>query len=271
MTDRPLVLFGAGRMGSALAEGWLAAGSIDRPLVVIEPSPGPRLAELSAAGRLTLNPEPVPAGALAICVKPQVFSDVAAALRPWIGPDTLVLSIMAGIRLDQIADRLGTCRVIRAMPNTPGAIGRGVTLVSPGPAATGADIDLARALLTPLGLVEGPMDEGQLAIATAISGCGPAYLFLLAELLANAGAGAGLAPDVAARIAEATVTGAAALLDAGEEAPAELRRAVTSPGGVTEAALEVLMGRPGWPSPLEEAIAAAIARDAALSAALDKE
>ncbi|MEL6210790.1 MAG: pyrroline-5-carboxylate reductase dimerization domain-containing protein, partial [Pseudomonadota bacterium] len=167
--------------------------------------------------------------------------------------------------------RLGTARINRAMPNTPGAIGQGVTLVSPGPGATTTHTALATDLLAPLGLVEGPMDENQLSVATAVSGCGPAYLFLLAEILGDAGAEAGLDPAVSARIAEATVTGAAALLASGDTSPADLRRAVTSPNGVTQAALEVLMAENGWPSPMHRAIAAAIARDAALSAALDAE
>lgn len=175
MPQGPLVLFGAGRMGSALAEGWLK-GPLDRPLFIIDPHPAAGLKAHADAGRLTLNPPAESAGVLAVCVKPQVFPSVAQDLTHWIGPETAVLSIMAGIRLDQLASRLGTARIIRAMPNTPGAIGQGVTLISPGPGATTADTTLATALLAPLGLVEGPMDEDQLSIATAVSGCGPAYL-----------------------------------------------------------------------------------------------
>ncbi len=270
MTDRPLVLIGAGRMGSALVEGWLTDGAAAR-LVVVEPNPAERLQALAEDGRIVLNPAPEPAGLLALCVKPQVFPDVAGTLRAWIGPDTTVLSIMAGIRLGQIASRLGTARVVRAMPNTPGAIGHGVTLLAAGPDADAAMLDLVRARLAPLGRVEGPMSEADLSMATAISGCGPAYLFLLAEILGEAGAKAGLDPALSARIAEATVTGAAALMEASGETPDALRRAVTSPNGVTQAALEVLMAADQWPSSMQAAVAAAIARDAALSAALEEE
>ncbi|MEM0986671.1 MAG: pyrroline-5-carboxylate reductase [Pseudomonadota bacterium] len=269
MGKAPLVLFGAGRMGTALINGWVSAPS-DRPLVVVTPNPGEALRDQETSGALALNCAPEPAGFLAICVKPQVFGSVLDTLRAWVGPDTVVLSIMAGIRIHQLSEKLGVDRIIRVMPNTPGAIGKGVSLVSAGPGASEDDVRSAVDLLSPLGHVEGPMTEEALTIATSLSGCGPAYVFLLAELLGAAGAEAGLDPDMASRIAQATVTGAAALISESGEPPAALRAAVTSPNGVTDAALRVLMARDQWPSSLREAIAAAVARDAALSAALDE-
>ena len=261
---RAITLFGAGRMGSAMASGWL--GADDPPsLSVIDPQPGALVRGWADAGRAALNPAPSPADGLVVAVKPQVFASVSGEIRAWIGPDTLVLSIMAGVRLDGLARALDTNRLVRAMPNTPGAIGRGVALLSPGPGARPEDIALARALLAPLGHVEGPLEEAGLVRATAVSGCGPAYVFLLAELMAQAGVARGLDPQVSARIARATVEGAAALMAQSEDTPAALREAVTSPGGVTKAALDVLMAADAAPSLFEKAFAAAEARDEALS------
>ncbi|MEO0753855.1 MAG: pyrroline-5-carboxylate reductase [Pseudomonadota bacterium] len=270
MTNPPLVLFGAGRMGAALCEGWIQ-GTLDRSLIVVEPSPSGRLETLASEGVIALNPTAAPAGILAICVKPQIFPRVLHDIRPWVGPETLILSIMAGVKLRQLSERLGASRVVRAMPNTPGAIGRGVSLLAVSAEVSKSEVALARSLLEPLGAVEGPMVEDQLSIATALSGCGPAYLFLLAEVLADAGKAAGLVSSVADRISEATITGSAALLEASDDAPSILRKAVTSPNGVTQAALDVLMGEQGLPSLMKKAVDAAILRDEALSAVLDEE
>ncbi len=258
------VLFGAGRMGGALAAGWLAQADSVAP-VLVEPKPSEQVRAWAAAGQVRLNPSPEPAGTLVIAVKPQVFRALAGDIRAWIGPDTRVISIMAGLRLSQIAQRLQTDRVVRAMPNTPGAIGRGVVGLSAGDGASDADLAAARRTLEPLGLVEGPMSESHLSALTAVSGSGPAYVFLLAEALAIAGKAEGLPADLAERIARATVIGAGELMAQSDEAPAELRRAVTSPGGVTEAALDILINEGGLPSLMRKAVKAGIARDRALS------
>lgn len=260
---RSITLIGAGRMGSAMAKGWVAGGDVR--LSVIDPAPGGAMRDWMADKGVALNPDPSAVDILVIAVKPQVFPAALPNITPWIGPDTLVLSVMAGVTLDRLRASLGADRVVRAMPNTPGAIGRGVCLVAPGAGVKAGDYETVAELLSPLGLVEGPIDEDALVTATAVSGCGPAYVFLLAELMAEAGAARGLDPTLSARIARATVEGAAALMAGSEDTPAELRQAVTSPGGVTKAALDVLMAEDAAPSLFERAFAAAEARDRELS------
>lgn len=260
----PVVLVGAGNMGSAIAAGWLKA---DPPIcpVIIDPNPSQTVRGWQASGQVELNTDPRPAGVLMVGVKPQVFPNVLEGLMAWVGPDTLVISIMAGVTLASLEGALGTGRCIRVMPNTPGAIGKGVALLSPAPACTGADMETARALLAPLGHLEGPMDEATLQAATGLSGCGPAYVFLLAEVLADAAENLGVPADMAARLAVHTIDGSASLLAASDQSPDALRRAVTSPNGVTQAALEVLMADGAMPSLFEDALNAALARDKALS------
>ncbi|MEO0982411.1 MAG: pyrroline-5-carboxylate reductase [Pseudomonadota bacterium] len=264
MTSRSIALIGAGRMGGALARGWAASTGFSE-LSLIEPAPGPAAQAMAETPGVRLNPDAHPADIVVVAVKPQIFADAASGICSWIGPDSLVLSIMAGVRLRTLARLLGTDRVVRAMPNTPGAIGRGVSVVCAPRAAPREDIEAARALLAPLGVVEGPVDEALMPAITAISGSGPAYAFLLAEALAAAGEAEGLTADLAARIAAATVSGAGALMAESNEAPDALRRAVTSPGGTTEAALAVLMDENGLPSLLRKAVRAAADRERALS------
>lgn len=264
MAATPLVLIGAGNMGGALAAGWLAASKSRKP-VIVDPEPRPQVEAWAEAGRIRLNPPPKPAGTLVIAVKPQVFPQLAETVRAWIGADTLVISIMAGIRIDTLAKALGTRRVIRVMPNTPAAIARGVSLLAAGSGASPADIEAARTLLAPTGHVEGPMSEEKLSAATGLSGSGPAYVFLLAEALAGAGEAEGLDADTAERLAIHTIAGAAELLAGSGQPPAELRRAVTSPKGVTAAALDVLMDDNGLPSLFRKALRAATIRERALS------
>lgn len=260
----PLVLIGAGRMGAALLRGWLNAAPA-RPIAVIEPSPSEDILALAAEGRILLNPAPAPAGVLALAVKPQQFAGLAEPARLFVAPQTLVVSIMAGVRTAQLSRRLETSRVIRAMPNTPGSIGRGITVFSAQAGLADADLDAARALLAPLGEVHGPVDESLMPAVTALSGSGPAYLFLLAETMAQAGEAEGLPGPLARRLARRTVEGAAALMAASGDDPEILRRAVTSPGGTTQAALDILMNTGGMAQLLEEALRAAAARDRQLS------
>lgn len=259
-----ITLIGAGRMGSALAGGWLNAGSAGQ-IDIVDPSPAPMVQDLIDDGRVQHNPDPAPADLLVVAVKPQVFGQLAADIATRVGPSTRVLSIMAGVSIATLETRLGTANVTRAMPNTPGLVGKGVTILCTKPDASEALIGEMKALLAPLGAVEGPIDEAQLPAATAISGCGPAYGFLLAEVMAAAGAKHGLDPDLAMRLARKTVEGAGALMEDAAEDAATLRRNVTSPNGVTQAALEVLMSEGAMPSLFEDAVAAAIARDIALS------
>ncbi len=263
-----LVLIGAGRMGAALARGWLK-GKSKRMIAVIEPRPSEEISAWAADGKILLNPPPAPAAILVLAVKPQQFAAIAEAARGFLGPKTLVVSIMAGVRIAQLSRQLETSRIIRSMPNTPGSIGQGITVLSSAPGLAAADLDAATALLAPLGEVHGPVDESLMSAVTALSGSGPAYLFLLAETMAEAGESEGLPRALAQRLARRTVEGAAALMAASGDDPESLRRAVTSPGGTTQAALDILMDTGGMPRLLRDALRAAAARDRQLSKEAD--
>ncbi|MCH2457811.1 MAG: pyrroline-5-carboxylate reductase [Henriciella sp.] len=234
-------------------------------MAIHDPAPSDLLKSWDDAGKISLNPDPAPASTLIVAVKPQVFPKIIDDLRAFVGPDTPVLSIMAGITLSSLAEKLGTPRVARAMPNTPGLVGEGMTLLCMPEDAAGDDTAYLQELLTPLGAVEGPLGEDQISAATALSGCGPAYAFLLAEVMAAAGVAHGLNEDLALRLAQKTVQGAGALMMDSDEPPSTLRENVTSPGGVTKAALDVLMRDGAMPSLMKEAVAEAIRRDRELS------
>jgi len=263
----PLVLVGAGKMGGALLEGWLRCGLDPQKVAVIEPSPSPQIAAIAARG-VRLNPDKsalADVGALVIAVKPQVAADVLPALAPMIGASTVVISIMAGRTLRFLASALPRpCALVRAMPNLPAAIGRGIT-VAVALGASDAQRDQAQRLLAAAGGVEWIDDEGLMDAVTAVSGSGPAYVFLLAEVLAQAGAAAGLPPALAEKLARETVAGSAELLHRSTLDPAILRQNVTSPGGTTAAALDVLRGNDGLASLMIEAVAAASRRSRELA------
>lgn len=264
MNNPHITLIGAGRMGSALAGGWLKAGLAGQ-IDIVDPSPSDLVRGWASDGKVRLNPDSEPAGVLVVAVKPQVFGALAEEIAVRAGPDTRVLSIMAGVSMKTLEAKLGTANVARAMPNTPGLVGKGVTILCTKPDTSETAVSELRGLLAPLGEVEGPIDEALLPAATAVSGCGPAYGFLLAEVMAAAGIANGLEPGFAMRLARKTVEGAGALMEGSPEDAATLRKNVTSPNGVTQAALEVLMSPGAMPSLFEDAVAAAIARDIALS------
>jgi pyrroline-5-carboxylate reductase len=266
-----LVLVGAGKMGAALLEGWLRLGLAPDHVAVIEPMPSPDIAALAKHG-LSLNPDlrtlRDPA-VVVLAVKPQIAADAIAPLRPIVGAATLVISIMAGRTLQFLAtafDRAGAQAgaLVRAMPNTPAAIGRGITVAVP-MRASGAQRQLAEDLLSATGAVEWVDDEVLMDAVTAVSGSGPAYVFLLAEALAQAGVAAGLPAPLAQKLARETVAGSGEFLHRSPLDPAVLRENVTSPGGTTAAALDVLMARPGLKSLMQQAIAAATARSRQLA------
>ncbi|MEM9669331.1 MAG: pyrroline-5-carboxylate reductase [Pseudomonadota bacterium] len=260
MAVQTIALIGVGRMGQALATGWLRGRS--RPnLILVDPSPSPLAEAMAEEEGLPINPAPTPVDIAVLAVKPQIFNMAASDMTGWVGPDTLVLSIMAGIRLNQLASTFGTERVIRAMPNTPGAIGKGVSVLSASDATAKKDVTLATRLLRPLGKVEGPVAEPSISAVTGVSGSGPAYVFLLVEALAEAGEAAGLSKELARTLARETLVGSARLLESTGEPAEELRKAVTSKGGTTEAALDVLMRGDGMPSLLREAVRAAAERE----------
>jgi pyrroline-5-carboxylate reductase len=263
--DGTLVLAGAGKMGGALLAGWLARGMAPSDVVVQDPSPAPEVAELIAhhgiASTPRAEPRERPPAVIVLAVKPQVMDAVLAPLARLVGPETLVVSIAAGRTIASLARHLpdGTA-IVRAMPNTPAAIGRGITVGVPNAHVSAAQKALAQELLTAVGEVGWVTDEALMDAVTAVSGSGPAYVFLLAECLAAAGEAAGLDPDLARRLARETVSGVGELLHRSDLDPATLRRNVTSPGGTTEAALGVLMRRDGLAALLAEAVAAATRR-----------
>lgn len=261
------VLVGAGRMGSAMARGWLSdlgAAGLSK-LSVVEPSPGDDVKEAAAASLIALNPAPELADLLILAVKPQGFGASADGLKAWVGADTLIVSIMAGVTIARISAALGCPKVARAMPNTPGAIGMGATGFALSDACGDAEAATTAALLEPLGLVVGPLKEDQMDAVTAVSGSGPAYVFLLVESLAAAGRAVGLDEKDANALARETIIGAGALLGEFAEPPSELRRQVTSPGGTTAAALDVLMAAGGMPDLMRKAVEAAARRGAELA------
>jgi pyrroline-5-carboxylate reductase len=262
----PIVLAGAGKMGGAMLSGWLARGLDARSVSVIEPHPSDDISALIAQG-IRLNPSAEDAGAvttLVVALKPQMFREAGAMLKSFAGPSTLVVSIMAGATIASIEQVCGGMAV-RAMPNTPAAIGRGITVAVAAKAVSPAQRAVADALLRATGSVEWIDDESLMDAVTAVSGSGPAYIFLLAEELARAGVEAGLPPELATKLARETVSGAGELLHRSELAPATLRQNVTSPGGTTAAALEVLMGKDGLQPLLTRAVAAATRRSKELA------
>lgn len=266
------VLIGAGRMGSAMARGWLGdlAGAGISRLSVVELAPGDDVREAAASGHVALNPAPEPADLLILAIKPQSFGGSAYALKAWVGPQTFVVSIMAGLTTAQISAALGCEKIARAMPNTPGAIGMGATGFALSEACDDDEAEMTSALLEPLGLVVGPLKESQMDAVTAVSGSGPAYVFLLVEALAAAGRAAGLHEADANALARETIIGAGALLSEFAEAPADMRQQVTSPGGTTAAALDVLMAPGGMPDLMRKAVEAAVKRGAELAKESEK-
>jgi pyrroline-5-carboxylate reductase len=262
-----LVLVGAGKMGSALLEGWLRLGLDPKNVAVIEPDVPPHIAALAQRG-LQLNPNPqtlADVAAIVLAVKPQVAPQAIPPLTPLVSPATVVVSIMAGRTLRFLADALRKpCAIVRAMPNTPAAIGRGITVAVP-LNANESQRALADRLLSATGVVEWTQNESLMDAVTAVSGSGPAYVFLLAEALTQAGVAAGLPPELAAKLARETVAGAGELLHRSALDAAVLRDNVTSPGGTTAAALGVLMGQGGLVQLMEKAVAAATARSRELA------
>ncbi len=238
-----LVLVGAGKMGGAMLESWLALGLDPKKVVVLEPQPSADIAAHAARG-LRLNPAvgTMRADAIVIAVKPQVASEVMPALAALVGRSSVVVSIMAGRPLGYLAGALpaGTA-IIRAMPNTAAAIGRGITVAVANAQVSASQRDIAHRLLAATGTVEWVGDEALMDAVTAVSGSGPAYVFLLAESLARAGEAAGLPPELSEKLARATIAGSGELLHRSGEDAAKLRKDVTSPGGTTAAGIAGLM------------------------------
>src|SRR5438067_3665133 len=263
-----LVLVGYGQMGSAMLRGWLASDAAAK-FFVIEPAGLPTVFDKAKNVVWHATAEELPDGltpdAIVFAVKPQIVNDVLPPYRRWVRPQTLFLSIAAGITIAGIARYLGEAAIIRTMPNTPAAIGRGITVACANPQVTPEQRRLCEALLAAIGESAWVENEALLDPWTAVSGSGPAYVFLLIEALARAGEAEGLPADLALRLARETVAGSGELARLSQENPARLREAVTSPGGTTRAALDVLMAKDGLARLLDRAVAAATKRSRELA------
>ncbi|MDD2867569.1 pyrroline-5-carboxylate reductase [Neomegalonema sp.] len=269
LAGRSVALLGCGKMGGALLEGWIRAGLDPARAVIYEAHVSPAVERFAALGA-QVNPAQPPqdSAAVLLAVKPQSLDEALPGVAPLLGPGRLALSIAAGKTLDWLAARLpaGT-PLVRAMPNTPAAIGRGISALIANAAADDAERGLAEALMAAAGETLWLPSEDLMDAVTAVSGSGPAYVFHMAEALAAAGESAGLPAELSLRLARATVSGAGALLDAESgQTAAELRAAVTSKGGTTAAALEHLMrAESGLSSLMTQAVSAAAARSRELS------
>ena len=269
-----IALVGAGHMGGALAAGWLRnkrTGIKAEDTLIVDPSPSEAVAALiedhglEHIDRLSLTVS-TQIDTLVLAVKPQVLDSLGEGLAPLLAKETAVLSIMAGITIKRLENIFGDRPVVRAMPNTPTAVGAGISVCVSNPAGELFEAQATK-LLKVGGEVEWVRDERLLGAVTAVSGSGPAYIFLLAEALAGAGFAEGLPRELADKLARQTIVGAGALLAASDKSPQELRRAVTSPNGTTQAALDVLMGSGGGlPELVRMAVNAAERRSRALGA-----
>ncbi|MFN0264445.1 pyrroline-5-carboxylate reductase [Tepidamorphus sp. 3E244] len=263
-----VLLVGAGQMGGAMLQGWLDGGLPPSAVTVRDPGPPERMAALIDKHGISLNPEPSEAkpDIAVIAVKPQMLDKVAPGVVPHVDPDTLIVSVIAGPTLDKLGGHFADGQpIIRVMPNTPASVGRGMSVLCPNAHVSAGQVEAARALMSAIGDVAEIDDEGLMDAVTAVSGSGPAYVFLLAEVLAKAGVAAGLPEDLAAQLARQTVTGAGELLHRSDLDPATLRQNVTSPNGTTAAALSVLMDEPAMGDLLKRAVAAAAKRSCELA------
>jgi len=261
-----LLLVGAGKMGGAMLEGWLNLGLDPRRINIIDPAADARMRALCQEKGIVFAASATQPDALVLAIKPQMLEAVVPEVLPLIAETTLILSILAGKTLTNLEARFGEKKaIVRAMPNLPASIGYGVTGAISNKAVTQAQHDMVEALLAAVGRVEWLRDENLIDALTAISGCGPAYVFYLVECLTEAGIEAGLPADLSARLARATLEGSGQLLAHNPAPPDELRRNVTSPNGVTAAALDILMAGDGLLPLLKKTILAAKRRSAELA------
>ncbi len=257
-----LVLVGAGKMGEALLRGWLAGGLAPQRVTIVEPQPSAAIAALAAERGIAVNPPLAGLAApevLFLAIKPQTLEAAASDLAPLAGAETLVISILAGKRIADLAARLPKARALaRVMPNTPAAVGRGASAAFASPATSARQREWAQSLMSAVGQFDWLADESLIDAVTAISGSGPAYVFALVEAMAEAGVKLGLPAELAMKLARATVEGAGELLHREPAvAAAKLRENVTSPGGTTAAALAILRAPDGYPALLAKAAEAA--------------
>jgi len=264
-----LVLIGAGKMGTAMLEGWLKAGVTGNQVVIFDPAPPPETVALIENHSISHNPAPASVSGIEVillAIKPQMVDEVLPGLKALAREKPLVVSVVAGKTIAALKGHFGQdVPVIRTIPNTPSAVGRGITAMAPGDDVSAAQVELATALLTAIGEVVTVDDEGLIDAATAISGSGPAYIFYMTECLTEAGKALGLPDDVAVKLARATVAGAGELMRVTGTDAATLRQNVTSPKGTTYAALQVLMADDGMEPLLRKATAAAEKRSRELA------
>lgn len=264
-----LVLVGAGKMGGAMLEGWLAGGADPRRIVAMDPAPPPEMKQLIARHDIRLNPEVATirdAEVVVIAVKPQLMEEVLPGIVSLKSSKPLVLSVAAGKTIASFERHFGSdAAVIRTIPNTPAAVGRGITAMASNPHVSPAQQALARTLLEAVGEVVTVDNEAMIDAVTAVSGSGPAYVFYLTECLAAAGEKVGLPKELAVQLARATVAGAGELMRQSGTEAGVLRQNVTSPKGTTYEALQVLMADDGMMPLFEKAIAAATRRSRELA------
>jgi pyrroline-5-carboxylate reductase len=268
--DGDLILAGAGNMGGAMLTGWLASGLDPKRIVVQDPSPAPKIAELlrehGIACEPVITPRSAPPAVILVAVKPQAMDDVFPSLAKLAGSGTVVLSIAAGKTIASFERHLAKgSAVVRSIPNTPAAVGRGITVATPNAHVTARQKDACDSLLRAIGDVAWVDDEALIDPVTAVSGSGPAYVFYLTECLAEAGVKAGLPQELAQRLARWTVAGSGELLFRSDQGADVLRKNVTSPNGTTFAALQVLMADTGLQPLMTDAIAAATRRSRELA------
>jgi pyrroline-5-carboxylate reductase len=264
-----LVLVGAGKMGGAMLEGWLKGGAKPSHIVALDPAPPPDMKALLERNGIRLNPDIstiTNAEVVVVAVKPQLMEEVLPALTPLKASRPLILSVAAGKTIASFERHFGTdAAVIRTIPNTPAAVGRGITAMAANANVSAAQMGLARTLLEAVGEVVTVPDEAMIDAVTAVSGSGPAYVFYLTECLAAAGEKVGLSKELSMQLARATVAGAGELMRQSGTEAATLRQNVTSPKGTTYEALQVLMAEDGLQPLFDKAIAAATRRSRELA------
>jgi pyrroline-5-carboxylate reductase len=259
----PILILGAGRMGGAMLEGWRMSGAFSaEDLLVVDPHPGDA-AKASGAVLAPTDAQIAGAKTVLMAVKPQGWRDAAKAIEGKLSPDAVIVSVAAGVRASAISQGFGGRRTARVMPTTACAIAQGTASLF---AADAEAMARAHVLFDPVATVVELGNEEEMHAATGVSGSAPAYLYAFIEALEAAGVSAGLTPEQSSKLARSTITGAAALLAKTGEEPADLRRQVASPGGTTEAALNVLLSHNGLPPLMRETVALCIRRSKELAA-----
>ena len=263
-----IILVGGGNMGGALAGGWLKNGVPASQITVIDPALSPQMTKFLSDNviRHVFSAENIsPPDVLLVAVKPQVMGKVLHSIKHLVGEHTVVVSVAAGTTLSFMEGALGQCAIVRAMPNTPALVQRGITVACANSNVSETHVEQANLLLGSTGSIEWLNDENLMDAVTAVSGSGPAYVFHLTEALSNAAIATGLPEALARKLALETVAGAGEMMMQSDQLPAKLRENVTSPGGTTQAALAILMDKDGFPDLLKRAVDAAVKRGGELS------